>query len=220
MNSTRRSVLTAIGTGTIVGAAGCLGGDEIDTSYDCSLDAPDPVSSMDAPVLGDSDAPVTVQVFEDFSCPHCATFSTAVLPQLESEYVDAGDAHIVHRDFPIPVSDEWSYEIASAARSVQDSAGNEAFFAFSKAMYESIDNYSWQLVGDEADGLDADPCTTIAAGSNRTYEAVSDADRERGTNIGISGTPGIVVEGSIVGGYDSVEESYGPIANAIDAELQ
>jgi len=50
------------------------------------------------PMRGRADAPVTVVMFCDFQCPHCAEASP-VLDQLVSAY--ASDLRVVYRHFPI-----------------------------------------------------------------------------------------------------------------------
>lgn len=47
-------------------------------------------------------APVTVEIYTDYECPHCATFYNGVYPQLVSEDVKTGKVRVVHRDFPLP----------------------------------------------------------------------------------------------------------------------
>ena len=42
------------------------------------------------PVLGKSDAPVTVVEFGDFKCPSCKAWGETVYPQLVKDYVDTG----------------------------------------------------------------------------------------------------------------------------------
>jgi protein-disulfide isomerase len=39
-------------------------------------------------VLGDPKAPVTLIEYASFTCPHCAHFSVAVLPELKKKWVD------------------------------------------------------------------------------------------------------------------------------------
>jgi protein-disulfide isomerase len=51
---------------------------------------------------GSPQAPVTVEIYTDYECPHCATFYNGVYPQLVSEYVKTGKVRVVHRDFPLP----------------------------------------------------------------------------------------------------------------------
>lgn len=43
------------------------------------------------PILGESDAPVTVVEFGDFKCPSCKAWGEMVYPQLVADYVDTGD---------------------------------------------------------------------------------------------------------------------------------
>lgn len=218
MRQTRRGVLAAIGATTAVGLAGCLGDDTPETSYDCDLDEPDPVNELPQPAIGETDAPVTVDLYEDYTCGGCAAFATGPFEELLAEFVETGDARFYHYDFPIPVDETWAYPIASAARAVQDTEGDGAFFEFSKGIYERFDDYSWQVVGDVADDVGADPCAVIARGHHETYRAVSEAERTAGEAIGVPGTPTIVVEGTIVE-YSSPAEAYDPIASAIRDHL-
>ena len=51
---------------------------------------------------GSPQAPVTMEIYTDYECPHCATFYNGVYPQLVSEYVKTGKVRVVHRDFPLP----------------------------------------------------------------------------------------------------------------------
>lgn len=43
------------------------------------------------PMLGESDAPVTVVEFGDFKCPSCKAWGEMVYPQLVADYVETGD---------------------------------------------------------------------------------------------------------------------------------
>lgn len=220
MSHTRRGYLTTLGTAATVGLAGCTGGGgsgAVETSYECELTARDPVAELSQPVSGPSDAAVTVDVFEDFACTHCADFATGGLSRLKDEYLDGGNVLFRHFDLLIPVS-EWSGRVANAARSIQDTQGDAAFFEFSLAAYENIDDYSWQLIGDLAADVDADPCRTLSDASNATYEPVLNDNRETGSNRGVESTPAIFVNDTLIeppetGGW------YDPVRSEIDADL-
>ena len=224
MPPTRRTYLTTVGTAAAVGVAGCSGTNSSSdasgaatTSYDCELTDREPVSELSQPVAGPSDAAVTVDVFEDFACPHCADFATGGLSQLKDEYLDGGNVRFRHFDLPIPVS-EWSGHVANAARSIQDTQGDAAFFEFSLAAYENINNYSWQLIGDLAADVGADPCRTLSDASNATYEPVLNDNRETGSDRGVESTPAIFVDDTLIeppetGGW------YDPVSSEIDATL-
>ncbi len=51
-------------------------------------------------VLGDPNAPVTIYEYSSFTCPHCASFHTEILPGLKTRYIDTGKAKLIFRDFP------------------------------------------------------------------------------------------------------------------------
>jgi hypothetical protein len=51
-------------------------------------------------VLGKADAPNVIIDYFSLTCPHCANFHAAVLPQVKSEWIDTGRARFVYRHFP------------------------------------------------------------------------------------------------------------------------
>lgn len=202
MELTRRDALrggSVVALGTI---AGCLGGSSGET-----------VDSLPTPAMGPSDAPVTVQAFEDYSCSHCRNFSLEVLPRLESEYVDPGTIRFEHHDFPF-VDPEWSWKVASGARAVQDEYGAEAFFAFAHGIYQNFGNYTLDLVGAVAEQIDADPEAVKSAASKLTYKPVLETDKELGKQQGVTGTPMVFVNGTMTQDY-----SFSTVSSAIEAEL-
>jgi len=52
-------------------------------------------------VLGAADAPVTIIEYSSLTCPHCAAFHNATLPQVKSDWIDPGKARFIHRHFPL-----------------------------------------------------------------------------------------------------------------------
>ena len=223
MRSTRRSYLAALGGTAALGSlAGCFsalegngGGNGLPEG--CDVGTLDSVSSLPRPTLGPEDAPVTVEVFEDFACPHCQTFTTDVYPEIKSNYIDAGDVRYRFFDFPIPVDETWSWAAASAARAVQDSADDETFFAFTKGVYENQDalpDDGYEIVHDLADELGVDGCTVAAAADQEPYREVVEADRQTGADRDIPGTPAVYVNGELLDNY-----GWDAVSSAIDSEL-
>ena len=222
MMHTRRSLLADAAAAGVVGTAGCLGGDgsgsgtPLDTGeYDCDLSEPTDPDLDYRPTLGDPEADVVVQAFEDFTCGHCATYKLDHFPTIREEYIDPGDVRYEHWDFPIPVNETWAVPVASAARGVGARQGDEAFFTFSSNAYESQGNYDGEAIGAAAEAAGGDPCAAIADAQFTAYEEASMSDRSEGESMGVSGTPTIFVNG------EPVEEGYAAesIAAAIDSEL-
>ena len=225
MERTRRSLLAAGATIGVVGAAGCLGGGgtsldlsgvELDTGeYDCELaESADPDLEY-RPTLGDPQSDVVVQVFEDFTCGHCASYTANHFPTIREEYIEPGEIRYEHWDWPIPVNETWAVPVASAARGVGVRDGDEAFFEFASAAYESQGSYSGEAIGAAAEAAGADPCAAMSDARFATYGEASADDRSEGESMGVSGTPTIFVNGN------PVEEGYGAqsIAAAIESEL-
>ncbi len=50
---------------------------------------------------GNPTAPVRLEIFSDFTCPHCKHFHEEVLPQLMKDYVIPGKVYVVDRAFPL-----------------------------------------------------------------------------------------------------------------------
>lgn len=211
MSRTRRSLLAGIATGAVAGAAGCLGGDSAaSAAFDCeAVSAPEPDTAY-RPAIGDADAPIRIRVFEDFTCPHCATFATEELPTLRAGPLVAEDVRYEHWDFPIPVNETWAVPVASAARGVGARQGDEAFFDFTETVYESIGEYSDEAVGTAAERVGADPCVVLDDLQAETYADVVAADRETGAEQGVSGTPTVIVD----------DESVLPTADAITTAIE
>ena len=63
-------------------------------------DAPAPPNFKES---GRSDSPITIEVFTDYQCPHCATIYDQIIPMLRADYVQTGKVKMVHRDYPLPM---------------------------------------------------------------------------------------------------------------------
>ena len=226
MPTTRRSYLAAVGgAAALATTAGCLGSGSGNAAGEattatsgsssegaaanplpdgCDVGELDSVASLARPALGPEDAPVTVDVFEDFACPHCQTFTQDVYPEIRSTYVDPGDVRYRFFDFPIPVDDTWSWAAASAARAVQDRADAETFFTFVEGVYANqgrLSEEGYQVVHDLADEAGVNGCTIAGAADQEPYRSVVEADRQEGLDREVPGTPAVYVDGDVLAGY-------------------
>ena len=53
--------------------------------------------------LGQSSAPVTIELFSDYQCPSCKTLHDQTVEPLIADYVHKGKVYLVHREFPLPM---------------------------------------------------------------------------------------------------------------------
>lgn len=203
----RRRVLRGVGTAGGIAIAGCLGrSGSTPTGRERATAGPD----LPPPVLGDPEANVTVGVYEDFSCPHCASFNREVFPRIETEYLEPETVRYEHHDFPIPV-DDWSWPAASAARAVQDGRGDRPFFAYAKRLFENQGQFTLARLAELAEAVGADGPTAREAADEERYRPVVEADRSAGLDRGVSGTPTVFVDDERM-----VAPSFAELADAID----
>lgn len=60
-------------------------------------------SAAPVKVLGNSAAPITMEVFSDYQCPSCGNYYENSLKYMITDYVAAGKVYFIHRDFPLPM---------------------------------------------------------------------------------------------------------------------
>lgn len=207
--TTRRRVLLGMGAGTTVALAGCLGGGS--------------GGAESVPVLGDPDADVVLEVYEDFGCPHCQSFNQNGFPEIQSQYLEAGHIRYEHRDFV--VTGDPARQAASAAREVLNEHGNEEFWTFAKALYDNQNRLGSEAPGlfsELAENQGLDGAAIATAGEDRTHSDAVQADKQRGESFGVQGTPSFVLDGSLVdmSGAGTIQQQTTILANEIDAALQ
>jgi protein-disulfide isomerase len=101
------------------------------------LMAPGPLEDI---VLGKPDAPITIVEYASMTCPHCAQFHTAVLPQLKTKYIDYGQAKLILREFPLD-------GLAVAAFMLARCAGPGRYYPMVGALFET--QGTWAVPGAE-----------------------------------------------------------------------
>ena len=55
-------------------------------------------------IAGNTNAKITIIVYESLTCSHCADFHINVFPDLKRDYIDTGIAKIEFRHFPLDVA--------------------------------------------------------------------------------------------------------------------
>lgn len=211
-NSSRRALLGAVAAGAVA-VAGCSSQSDDDTANQSgddpsNGDAPEsetsdsePAASSDPPVRGDPEAAVTLEVYEDFSCPHCRTYNVEQLPALAEAYLEPGRLRYEHRDFPF--IDEQSWQAANAAREAYLHHGNEAFWAYKSELFarqSEVGSNAPEIFGQIATDLELDADRIQTAAEQRRHDDILQGDKARGERQGVPGTPAFVLDGELVEG--------------------
>jgi protein-disulfide isomerase len=99
------------------------------------LMAPGPLEDIS---LGRADAPNTIVEYASMTCPHCAQFHTAVLPELKEKYIDTGQVRLILREFPLD-------GLAMAAIMLARCAGPDRYYPMVDALFET--QKTWAMPG-------------------------------------------------------------------------
>lgn len=98
-----------------------------------------PAAIVDGTALGSPDAPVVMEVFEDFQCPVCARHSLTVEPVIVARYVNNGTLRIVHRDLAFLGNGTAGDESVLSASAASCALDQDAYFDMALWMYENQD---------------------------------------------------------------------------------
>jgi protein-disulfide isomerase len=155
-------------------------------------------------VLGDAKAPITMIEYASFTCPHCAHFAVAVLPEVKKKWIDTGKVKLIYRDFPLD-------QTALKAAQLAECAGKDKYFGVIDMTFET--QPKWATASDPIAELskslriagmgDAEVKACLA------NDAVANgvvADYRGGETLGVNSTPTLFINGTEFKGARSVEE--------------
>lgn len=180
------------------------------------------------PYIGEVNAPVVLAYWSDFQCPFCKAVEMGhpdipiepSIPTLIEEYVNTGKLKIVFKDYAFLSED--SDTAALYGRTVWELYPTK-YWEWREAMYKAQDEEHGGF-GDEASilalsgkisGISAQALKAKVAEKKDAYTAAIDADREEGTAMGISGTPGFITGKVLIPGADTLAN----FKKAIDEQL-
>lgn len=146
--------------------------------------------------LGDSDAPITMDVFNDIQCTRCADYQLNVVDPLINEYVRTGEAQMNFRHYPLGVKPVTLGGIAAAAAGQQDRE-----WQYAELFVRNLDQVPEQGVNQEFlnEIASAVPKLDVVgwedAENGDEAEASARAGNDLATSLKIPADPAIVVTG-------------------------
>jgi protein-disulfide isomerase len=157
------------------------------------------ISVTGEPSKGSENAPVTIVKFEDFHCPFCKQVQPT-FNELLSRY--NGKVRLVHKDLPLESLHPQARQAAEAARCAYEQGKfweyHDKLYANSpKASADDLKSYAKE-VGLNVDSFDR--CLTSGK-----YKAVVQQDLKEGTQLGLTGTPTIFINGREISGNQPLE---------------
>jgi len=143
--------------------------------------------------LGSPTAPVRLEVFSDFTCPHCRHFHEEVLPQLMKDYVVNGKMYIVDRACPLQghnfTREAFGYSVA-AARIGKYQQVADALYA--QQANWAVNGNVWGVVA-SALPSPADQKKVQELSKDPGVQAEIEAEFREGVDSGINQTPTLIL---------------------------
>ena len=174
--------------------------------------------------MGDPKAPVKMDIWEDFQCSGCMSYSQSTESQIVQTYVEAGKVYYTFRFYPfIDGGRGESHQAANAAKcaSAQGRFWDYHDILFANWKGENVGSYTNDLLVTYAKSINLDMTAFNQCFQANTYSDQIQQDIDAGSGKGVPPTPGIFVNGIKV--VSSKGENYIPsfddISNAIEAAL-
>jgi protein-disulfide isomerase len=172
------------------------------------LDFVQEINTSGSPFKGAADAPVIIALFTDFQCPYCAR----ILPLLEQVLEkNKGKVKLVFKNFPLN-----THPFARKAATAALAAGKQGkFWEFHDRLFQNYNRLNDQVVQEQAKQLGLDMQKLEKDMNDPQISQVINQDMQDGAKAGVTGTPNIYVNGSLL--RDTNLEGF---QAAIDKELE
>jgi len=174
---------------------------------------------QDGTTLGDSSAPVTIYLYEDFQCPVCGQFSSETFPKVVDRGVRRGDVKVVSEPLTFLGSDSVVAARAALAAAKQDRYWTYAQLLFENQGQENSGYVTDDFLTDQAKdtpGLDVGEWSSDLKGSSFTQQL--QAAQAKAQSAGVEATPTLIFSGprgqtKLVGvqDYDQVSQAIAQV---------
>jgi len=191
--------------------AASRGGDDQNTDLVAALQAAHenfPQDLADGATVGDPDAPLKLDMYEDFQCGFCLRHTAEAEPTLIQEYVTTGKVQITYKHLPV-----LGTESLRAASASQCAADQDRFWDYHNTLFiQQAENGPAHNQGTFSDGnlrqfavdlgLDMDQFNECFD-SDKHLSLIQEQTRDASA-FGLTGTPSFVLNGTPLGsgGFD------------------
>lgn len=175
--------------------------------------------------MGQTDAPVTVTVYEDFMCPYCGMFEGVSRDALK-EYAASGDVQVRYHVVSFldgQSSSDYSTRAANALGVVLDQAGPDVAVKFHDLLYENQPEEGGSGLSDEqlvdfAVEAGAEEADVMGPIESLKFEQWVVNSTGEWSDRGHTGTPTVTVDGETVD-FQSAEDLLANTEQAIESAL-
>lgn len=152
--------------------------------------------------LGDPNAKAKIEVFEDFLCSACKSFTQYIEPEVIKQLVDTGQAYYVFHNYPFLDDRSAIKDSDNAANAALCAAEQGQFWNYKNLLYlnsaEVVGTFSFKILTAYAESLNLDTRQFKACLESSKYQAQIDQDIALAEKYNVTGTPSLFVNGKQV----------------------
>ena len=201
-SSLLRATLVGLGCALLLGACG----DKPAKASHKAVEGRTAYETATDHAMGSVTAPITLVEYASVTCPHCATWSLTVFPEIQKKYIETGKVRYVFREFPTPPVD-----LARAGHLLTNCAPEEKYFDLLHAQMkqQSTIAQSQDIKGEfiklaKSAGMseaDFNACMVNQEEIDKLQAVV-----QGGVDAGVGFTPTFIVNGDIVSNTYTIED--------------
>ncbi len=163
-------------------------------------------TSLGSPMIGSSNAPITIIEFGDYQCPNCKKWFLETKPDIITNYIDTGKVNLIFVDIAFLGKDSIPASRATYCAEEQEQYWNYHRLLYSNqlgidngwANIDSLKGYAYNL------GLDMD--LFVSCIDSGKYEKRVSFNTDESKRNGVKGTPTFI----IIGPQGQQERIIGP----------
>ena len=154
--------------------------------------------------VGDASG-IPVVEYGSLTCPHCATFSREIFPELKKDYIDTGKVRFIFREFSRNSLDVAAFLLARCV-------GDDKAFAAVELLFSQQDKWAFVdkpleplIAAMRPAGLTHDQAMACLKDQSKA-DAMLAVEKRATDEIKMTGTPTFVIDGKVYGGELSIDQ--------------
>jgi protein-disulfide isomerase len=174
--------------------------------------------------IGNPNAKVVIESYEDFQCPSCKIYTENVEKQLlQSTYISSGQVYYVFMQYPFIDSNSLTKESYQAANASMCALEQGRFWEYHDILYanqgavENGGSFNDKRLQAFSESLGLDMTSFNKCFSADKYSTEIEAEFQKAKAAGVTGTPTIFLNGTLV--TPGFVPTYDEIKSAIDSAL-
>ncbi len=167
---------------------------------------------VDGNHLGDPNAPVKVEIYEDFRCSACKNYSENLEPDFIHKYVETGKVYYTYAFYlvvDIIDGNDASHRAANAALCAAD---QNKFWPYHDTLYanqvtEAPEIFTDSRLAQMAQSVGLDMNAFNQCYSTRKFDPEIGKSLAAATALKINSTPSVVVNGTLISSYSQLDQA-------------